>query len=459
MSHTLFILFWATGDLAKRYLLPSLANICKNGSEMDIIAVGRRPFTSEDFRNFIREEGWWFFSDGIEIESFLSKVIYSQVEIDEAKDYHALAETIKSKSKNTTQIVIYLSIATEHFPFFLEHIAPYKVSLPPIRVVFEKPFGSDLASARTLQKQIEAVFPERDVYRIDHYVAKNGIENLLAFRFWNTVFDPVWNHKFIDNIQITASESLGIGDRGGFYEKAWALRDMVQNHLFQTLAMVIMRKPKSLKPHDLQEAKTEALGSLLLSNRLEEAVVFGQYEWYRNEKNVDIHSQTETFVALEVASKFPEWAGVPFYIRTGKKLDIKVTQIVIEFKLPENIGFSSLEQNRIVIEIQPDESIEITFAKKSQSDDYALEPMISSSRVASTGKWAYEKLLEDVIIWDPTLFTTWEMLELTWKAIDPIIHCKEACPIVHIYPPWSRWPKAMYELLENSGRKWYEWAL
>lgn len=158
---------------------------------------------------------------------------------------------------------------------------------------------------------------------------------------------------------------------------------MVQNHLFQTLAMVIMRKPKSLKPHDIQETKTLALGSLLLSNRLEEAVVFGQYEGYRNEKNVDPSSQTETFVALEIASKFPEWAGVPFYIRTGKKLNRKVTQIVIEFKLPENIGFSHLKQNRIVIEVQPDESIEITFAKKAQSDDHSLEPMVSSSRVTN----------------------------------------------------------------------------
>jgi glucose-6-phosphate 1-dehydrogenase len=447
MTHTLFILFGATGDLARRYIFPSLARIA--GEHIDVIATGRREYSDSEFQDFLMETGSEFLPP--ETSEFVANIRYKKIDLSLSADYHLLRDYLTPQIISDTQIIVYLSIGSEFFSDFISWWAQIAPMLPHVRIVLEKPFGVDLASARALQTQLMGVFAEEDIYRIDHYVAKWGIQNIMTFRFANTLFEPLWDNHSIDHIQITANETLSVGDRGRYYETAGALRDMVQNHLFQTLAILLMRRPASMSSADIRIAKTELLGSLSIKDPHTD-VVFGQYIGYRDERDVASDSRMETFTALAVESSLPQYRDIPIYIRTGKCLDEKKTSIVIELRKSTD---ATTWANRIVIEIQPRANIEIHFNTRAPEGSSGTVSTISSTADLIESKWAYQRLIEDVIAWDHTFFTSWEMLEATWELIDSLIHCKDDCPIITPYARGSHGPDTQDYLLAKSWRQWY----
>ncbi|MDD2871318.1 MAG: glucose-6-phosphate dehydrogenase [Candidatus Gracilibacteria bacterium] len=457
--HTIFIIYGSTGDLAKRKLFPALYNIFKykKGLEIDIIAVGRRNYNDTEFREFIDKETDEFIGKSDDFSRFLDTINYSKVELTNPTDYANLKQDIKKIQRKTSQIIFYLSIAPEYFDAFVDN---YKhINIKKTKIIFEKPFGTDLKSAKKLNTKIMEVFREEQVYRIDHYVGKEAIQNILAFRFANIIFEPIWNNKYIDNIQITASETVGVGDRGGYYDKSGALRDMVQNHLFQVLSLVVMNPPSMIDSDGIRQEKLKVFRSIKLGDNYENNIVFGQYNGYLEEKDIAKNSKTETFVAMKLEVNSWNFVGVPIYLRTGKALEKKLTQIVIEFKEVPDIlfkKFGNIEKNRIILEIQPNEGIDIHFNIKENGNSQEVERVKSKFEKELESKEAYEKLLEDAIISDKTLFTSWEMLEQSWKIVDNLVNCKNDCPLIHKYPKGSNGPIASDYLLENDGRKWYE---
>lgn len=290
-------------------------------------------------------------------------------------------------------------------------------------------------------------------------IIQEPIQNILAFRFANIIFEPIWNNKYIDNIQITASENIWVWDRWWYYDTSWALRDMVQNHLFQVLSMVVMDPPFRINADWIRQEKLKILKSLNLWEKYWENIVFGQYEWYLDEKWVSKNSKTETFVAMKIEVNTWNFQWVPIYLRTWKCLKEKKTSIVIEFKEVPDILFKkfwNIEKNRIILDVQPNEWIDIHFNIKENWNSKEVQRVHSKFSKEIESKEAYEKLIEDIIDGDKTLFTSWEMLEESWKVVDNLVHCKNNCPILHKYKPQTNWPKSSDLLLEQDGKKWYE---
>lgn len=456
--HTIFIIYWSTWDLAKRKLFPALYNIFKYKKEqsIDIIAVGRRDFSNIEFQNYIDLETEEFIEKDEDFSLFLKNINYSKVELTKSEDYSKLRQDISKYEKNDTRVIFYLSISPEYFDAFVDN---YKyIDIKDAKIIFEKPFGTDLETAKKLNTKIMEVFREEQVYRIDHYVWKEAIQNILAFRFANIIFEPIWNNNYIDNIQITASETVGVGDRWWYYDSSWALRDMVQNHLFQVLSLVVMNPPSMIDSEWIRQEKLKVFRSIKLWNDYEKNIVFWQYEWYLWEKDVAPNSRTETFVAMKLEVNSWNFVWVPIYLRTGKALSQKSTQIVIEFKEVPDILFKkfwAISKNRIILEIQPNEAIDIHFNIKENWNSKEVERVKSKFVKEIESKEAYEKLLEDVIVSDKTLFTSWEILQETWQIVDNLVNCKNNCPIIHKYEKASNGPNASDILLENDGRKWY----
>lgn len=424
---------------------------------MDIIAVGRRDFDKQGFMQYIDQETTEFIKKKPDFSSFLSTIQYSKVELNKSDDYANLKTDIEKLQRADSQVIFYLSISPEHFSGFVDnykHIAPGNA-----KVIFEKPFWTDMRTARALNAKIMEVFREEQVYRIDHYVWKEAVQNILAFRFTNTIFEAIWNNKYIDNIQITASESIGVLDRWGYYDTSGALRDMVQNHLLQVLSLVVMDAPSGLDARGIQQEKLKVFRNITLSESIDEHVIFWQYHGYLGEKDIAPSSRTETFVAMRMCVDSWNFFGVPIYLRTGKAMAKKHTQIVVEFKDIPNILFKKtgpIEKNRIILEIQPNEWIDIHFNIKQNGSSKEVERVKSEFVKEVESKEAYEKLLEDVIVWDKMLFTSWDMLEETWRIIDDLVNCKTNCPMVYPYEKWTNGPSGSYELLERDNRKWYE---
>ena len=352
---SIVIIFWATGDLAKRKLFPALYQIHRSGKQdLDIIAVGRREFDHQQMRDYISQETKDFIDQKSDFSDFLGKIHYSQLEFSKSENYRDLAKQIKQIKKEKSQVIIYLSIAPEYFGAFIDH-ASYLDLDPQTKIVFEKPFGVDLQTAQELNNKIMSAFSEEQVYRIDHYVGKEAIQNILAFRFANSMFEPIWNNHYIDNIQITASESIGIESRGPYYETSGALRDMMQNHLFQVMALIAMEAPAQLDALSIQREKLKVMQSVKAFSNFDEEAIFGQYEGYLQEPGVALDSRTETFVALKLQIDNWRMSGIPIYLKTGKALDQKSTQVVIEFKSIPHILYQKnqeVEKNRIILSRQ-----------------------------------------------------------------------------------------------------------
>ena len=456
--HTIFVIFWSTGDLAKRKLFPALYAIYKNKNHaIDILWVGRRTFSKQDFIDYIQEETNDFIEDKTDFDDFLKTITYTKVEINEKNDYLQLQHDIEKLKKPDSQIIIYLSISPEHFPHFIDNYT--SMGLDTVKIIFEKPFWTDLSSARALNGKIMEVFEEEQVYRIDHYVGKEAVQNIIAFRFANIIFEPIRNNRYIDNIQITASESIGVWERWWYYEKSWALRDMLQNHLFQMLGLITMEAPSQIDAAAMSQEKLKVFKSIRLGDNFLDNVVFGQYLWYKEETWINPNSRTETFVAAKIEVNSQRFVGVPIYVRTGKYMERKMTSIVIEFKEIPDILFNKyghIEKNRIILEVQPNEGINIHFNIKENGNNKEVQRVRSKFVKEIAGKEAYEKLIEDVVVWDKTLFTGRETLEKSWQIVDDIIHCKDNCPMILGYEKWTNGPRESDKLLEKDGRKRYD---
>ena len=479
------VIFGATGDLTKRLLFPSLYNLAKMGSlneKFAVLGVGRQEMTSDDFRNemiahlkeFVGEK-----YDQKEAEWFCGRIEYTGGDFDDDKKLFddiksALSKICKSK-EIPENFFFYMAIPPDLFANVAKKIVDNGLGKEEDghwrRFVFEKPFGSDLRSAKKLDADLLKIVKERQIYRIDHFLGKETVQNLLVFRFGNSIFEPIWNRNYIDHVQITVAETLGVEKRGGYYEKAGALRDMVPNHLFQLVTLTGMEPPISFKADAVRDEQKKILDAI----QNDVAAVRGQYEKgmsegervpaYRAEPNVAKDSNTETYAALKLNIDNWRWADVPFYLRTGKRMAQKHSSVVIQFKkapfvLFRETAIERLTRNWIEIHIQPDEGITLHFGAKIPGPlvrmggvDMDFNYVEHFGEQDGTG---YERLLFDVMTGDQTLFQRADMVERSWEVVDRVLRTwsKESSKDIANYPAGTWGPRSADELLEKDGRKW-----
>jgi glucose-6-phosphate 1-dehydrogenase len=481
---SLIMIFGATGDLAVRKLFPSLYRLFQKGKldKFAVIGVARRPLTTEEFQNSVKDSVITALGKKEKIDEFISHFYYQSHDVSDSNSYQNLknlAQQIDDQYELEGNRIFYLAMAPEFFGPIALHLKSdgltdvkgYK------RLVIEKPFGHDLESAKLLNNQIRGAFTESEVYRIDHYLGKEMVRNIEVIRFANAIFEPLWNNRYISNIQITSSEVLGVEERGRYYETSGALRDMFQNHMMQMVALLAMEPPIKLATDEVRSEKVRVFRSLRMikGDKINKYFVRGQYgagmiedqqvPEYRAEPMVDKESNTETFVAGKIMIDNFRWAGVPFYIRTGKRMTTKSTKIVVQFKdIPMNLYYQPeklLNPNLLVIHIQPEEGITLHLnAKKAGGHLDAQEVKLS---FANTGIHAmntpegYEKLLYDCMRGDATNFTHWDEVAYSWAFVDNISEVWEKTK-AEDYPNYesgSMGPRAADELLEKDGFFWW----
>ena len=482
-------LFGATGDLSSRKLLPSMFHLFQEGSLKDdfvIIAVGRRDLSDDDFRatagESISANKKLETLDGLDI--FLQHVFYVKLDIADSNSYKILNdrfESLEAQYDTGNNRLFYLAMPPEYFTVITDNLKESGVTDTSgfKRLIIEKPFGRDYDSALALNNRIAKTFDEHEIYRIDHYLGKEMVQNIEVIRFSNSMFEPLWNNHYISNIQITSSESLGVLERGEYYEKSGAVRDMFQNHLLQIVSLLGMEPPISLNSDDIREEKIKVLKSLRRVDEkdVKKHFVRGQYDEglvdgeavvkYRDEENVAPDSNTPTFIASRLFIDNFRWAGVPFYVRTGKRMKEKETKIVVEFKeVPKNLYYQAeendvLAKNLLVIRIQPDESITLHLNVKDYDGEKDTKEIKLSYTVAkqdlSRTVDAYENLIYDCLNGDPTNFTHQEELMNAWAFVDPVNKTweknRESFPN---YQSGSRGPIKSTLLLSRDGFKWWE---
>lgn len=481
--HTL-VMFGATGDLAKRKLLPALFSLHRTNSlpsEFAVVAVGRTVQDDEAFRTELRksvdEFARFAVTDENDWAQFAKSFRYCSVDVNKIEDYGKLKTLIEDvEAQNKTQNrMYYLALAPEFFAKVALNLkaAGLTENQGWKRLITEKPFGTDYRSAKELNSQLRQVFDEEEIYRIDHYLGKEMVQNIEVIRFANSLFEPVWNNRAIANVQITSSETVGVEERAGYYDKAGALKDMVQNHMLQMVMMIAMEPPSRLKTEAIRDEKVKVLRSLrrFEMDEVSTNVVRAQYgdgtiagkdvPAYQNEPNVKSGSATETFIAARLFVDNFRWAGVPFYIRTGKRTAVKSTEIVIQFKdLPKHMYFNqdgSLGPNLLVIRVNPVEGMYIQLNAKHPGTDGNVVPVaMEFSQQADNSPEAYERLLYDGMRGDSTFFTRWDEVSLAWKFVDPIAQAfsENQLPL-HSYKAGSMGPAVSDELLAGDGFKWW----
>ena len=440
MDDQVFVLFGGTGDLAKRKIIPALYNLFidqKLPARFAILGLSRKPWSREQYQGFSIKSLHEFSRHDIDesdslLSAFLYHVNYLSFDASVSEHYGILKETVKTIESNygiSQNRTFYLSMAPDLFGLVTEslHRSGLTETKGSKRLIIEKPFGRDLASATSLQDRISSVFREQEVYRIDHYLGKEMVQNIEVLRFANSVFEPLWNNRHIANVQITSTEWVGVEERAAYYDHAGALRDMVQNHMLQMLMMVAMEPPSRLHADAIRDEKVKVLRSLrpLSTVNITRDIVRGQYlrgqcgdrevAGYREEPGVNPASTTETFVAARLSVDNFRWAGVPFYIRTGKRLDEKTAKIVIEFKnVPERLYFNQsggLQANLLTIQISPTEGVSVRLNEKSPQHEGTIHPIsIDFSEDVSRVPEAYERLILDAMRGDSTFFTHWTKL-------------------------------------------------
>lgn len=475
------ILFGGTGDLTKRKLLPAIYNLYIDNLLPDhffILSVGRREKSTEQYRQDIKQAIESFSRNKLDSEKWESisqKIYYYKMDFTKEQGYAELGAYIKElESKHNTQRnrVFYLAISPDAFGTVVANLSKHKLAnkyAGTKRVVIEKPFGRDLESAKTLNKQISKVFDEDDIYRIDHYLGKEMLQNIMVIRFANAAFEPIWDSKHIDHVQITSAETLGVEERGGYYEKSGALRDMVQNHLLQFLSLIAMDEPKSLDTEDIRDEKVKVLKSLEIysDHGVRQNVIRGQYDSdksnkllaYRQENRISDTSDTETYVALKLNINNKRWQGVPFYIRTGKRMKKKGVHAIIQFKNKYRDLYGDANANQLAIQIQPKEGVNFKFNAKQPGDGSEVIPVnmdfCQNCIVGYNSQEAYERLLLDVMKGDKTLFTRWDEVMHSWKFIDSINNAwQKEKPNFPNYSSYTFGPKQADELMQRDNREW-----
>ncbi len=479
------VLFGGGGDLASRKLIPALYSMHKGkGMPADarILAVGRHQRTNDEFRESINQSARPHIPEeaitGKLWESFLARFVYVSMDANEASTYQELAKALRDDANLTR--VFYLATPPSLFATICNNLATAGLATPNSRVVLEKPLGKDLKSAKLINEEVGRVFDETQIYRIDHYLGKEAVQNMLALRFGNILFEPLWRREWISDVQITIAEELGVGNRMGYYETSGALRDMLQNHLLQLLCIVAMEPPLCVTPDAVRDEKLKVLRSLkrFTPTTLSQNVVRGQYRaghvggvavpGYRNEPGADPESRTETFVAVKAEIDTWRWAGVPFYLRTGKRMADQLAEIVVRFKsLPHSIftqPASSFQPNSLVIRLQPDEGLHLNLMAKTPGDGMRLKPVDLELDFRESFKTprmeAYERLLMDVLRGQLTLFMRSDELEAAWEWVEPILQFwdqDENAPIPYTAGTWG--PAAASALIGRDGLQWREEAL
>lgn len=474
---TSIVIFGASGDLTKRKLVPSLFNLFCKGRMPEvfrIVGYGSTEFNDESFRLHLKE-GMDEFSNAEftakEWNDFASHIVYLKQGYTR-EEFIKLNQFLDEWKGEDGNRVFYMSTPPDAFPKIIDLLGEsnqLKEEHGWRRVVIEKPFGTDLASAQTLNEQIHKALHERQIYRIDHYLGKETVQNILVTRFANTIFEPLWNRNYIDHIEITVAETVGVEHRAKFYDKVGVLRDMFQNHLLQLLMLVAMEPPVSFEASALRNEKVKVLSAItpMTEDQVSHATVRGQYKGYREEEGVDPNSMTATFGAVRLFVNNWRWQGVPFYLRSGKNLKEKLSQVTIEFKCPPHLLFpaqgGNMTPNMLVLYLQPDEGVHWRFEAKVPDTVAELRSVDMEFHYAeSFGETAlpdaYERLLLDVMTGDAALFTRADEVETAWGIIDPIIHAWETQEqLLAIYEPRSWGPRESDELLARDGRKWSMW--
>jgi glucose-6-phosphate 1-dehydrogenase len=483
---TVLVIFGGTGDLAHRKILPALYNLAHDGAlpeRFELICVARRDKSDEQFQQIALDSIERFSRrkpNADVLSGLLSDLKYVAGTFDDPSVYDELRTALSEFDDRAGQPLnrlFYLSTAPEFFPVIIERLGAAGLNRSEdadVRVVIEKPFGYDLASAQKLNVEVLGAFDESQVFRIDHYLGKETVQNLMALRFANALFEPVWNRNYIDQVQITAAEDIGIGGRAGYYEGAGALRDLVQNHMMQLLALLTMEPPVSFEANRLRDEKLKVLEAIV-PPRLKEVssmAVRAQYAagavgghdviGYREEDGVDPNSRTETYAALRVHVSNWRWAGVPFYLRTGKQLARKVTEIAVVLKPVPHLAFQSIgsvgvQPNQIVLTVQPDEGVSVSIGAKIPGASMRIRPVNMEfhygTSFVSESPEAYERLILDAMRGDATLFTRNDEIEALWGIVDPILAAwrEDTSSEIPQYLAGSAGPSEADALLEGRG--------
>ncbi|WBB60058.1 glucose-6-phosphate dehydrogenase [Streptomyces sp. WMMC500] len=480
------VIFGVTGDLSRKKLMPAVYDLANRGllpPGFSLVGFARRDWEDEDFAQVVhdsvkehartpfREEVWQQLSEGFR---------FVQGDFDDDDAFERLRATVEDldKARGTGgNFAFYLSVPPKFFPLVVQQLKAHRLTDPPgdswRRAVIEKPFGHDLKSAKELNRIVYEVFEPDQVFRIDHYLGKETVQNILALRFANTMFEPLWNRSYVDHVQITMAEDIGIGGRAGYYDGIGAARDVIQNHLLQLLALTAMEEPTAFDAQGLVAEKIKVLESVHLPADLGRHTVRAQYAagWqggekvrgYLEEDGIDPHSGTDTYAAIKLEIDNRRWAGVPFYLRAGKRLGRRVTEIAVVFQRAPHLPFDTtdtreLGQNALVIRVQPDEGITVRFGSKvpgtsMEVRDVTMDFAYGESFTESSPE-AYERLLLDVLLGDANLFPRHQEVELSWKILDPIEEHWAAHGKPESYTAGTWGPQAADEMLARDGRSW-----
>ncbi len=484
------IIFGASGDLTQRKLVPALYSLAAQNllaGGFSVLGTGRTPLTDESFRTEMRDAVHRFSDSGpldtTLWESFAAGLFYTPTDTKKPETYDSLKEslaTIGRERGTAGNRLFYLSTPPSLYADVIRLLGASGLNRAPdggwTRIVIEKPFGHDLQTARALNREVLQVFTEDQVYRIDHYLGKETVQNIMVLRFANGIFEPIWNRRYVDHVQITAAESLGVEDRGGYYEQAGAYRDMIENHLFQVLAHVAMEPVAAMEANAVRDEKTKVVHAIrpIMPEEVSQFVVRGQYgegveggepvKGYRQEKGVNPDSSTETYAAVKLFIDNWRWAEVPFYLRSGKRLPKRVTEVAIQFRRAPHLLFKHaaggrLEPNSLVLRIQPDEGISLNFNAKMPGQAINIRTVKMDFQYGTSfGKKvpeAYERLLLDAMLGDSTLFARGDMVEVSWELAMPILEAwRQPASNFPNYEAGTWGPKEADELIERDGRRW-----
>lgn len=480
------VIFGVTGDLSRKKLMPAVYDLANRGllpPGFALVGFARREWKDQDFLEVVRESVTKYartpFREDV-WRQLAAGIRFVEGDFDEDAAFDRLCETIAELDRVRGTMgnhAFYLSIPPRSFPLVTEQLRRSGLAMPKDnewrRVVIEKPFGSDLVTARELNAVVESVFPADSVFRIDHYLGKETVQNILALRFANMFYEPIWNSNYVDHVQITMAEDIGVGGRAGYYDGIGAARDVIQNHLLQLLALTAMEEPVSFDAVDLRAEKEKVLSAIKLPADLSAGTARGQYAggWqggvhvpgFLEEDGMNPSSVTETFAAMRLDIDTRRWSGVPFYLRAGKRLGRRVTEIAVVFKrapqyLFEQSQVSSLSENALVIRVQPDEGVTMKFGSKvpgagMQVRDVTMDFGYGHAFTEESPE-AYERLILDVLLGDPPLFPRHEEVELSWKVLDPIEEFWAAKGSPEQYAPGSWGPESAHEMMRRDGREW-----